>query len=59
MKLNFDYAKETKTCHVFQTGQKPDFVTLYLKKSQIADAGIDPKKGITVTIAQREEDDNG
>jgi hypothetical protein len=44
--------KETKTCFVFQTGQKPDFITLYLKKGQVKEAGIDPKKGVTVTVEE-------
>lgn len=50
--LNFKYVKDTKTCYVFENGVKPEFTTLYLKKSQIDNAGIDPKSGITVTITQ-------
>jgi len=55
MKMNFYYAKETKTCFVFQKGEKPDQITLYLKKEQVREAGIDPVKGITVTIEQKED----
>jgi len=54
LELNFTYAKDTKTCYVFEAGQKPDFVTLYLKKSQIDGASIDPKKGLTVNIKEKE-----
>jgi hypothetical protein len=52
MKLNFKYVKDTKTCHVFENGTKPDFTTLYLKKTQVDADGIDPKKGIAVTIEE-------
>lgn len=52
MTLNFKFKAETKTCIRFETGEKPDFITLYLKKSQIKEAGIDPAKGITVTIEE-------
>jgi hypothetical protein len=55
LKLEFKYTKDTKTCCVFQTGERPEFVTLYLKKSQIEDAGINPKKGITVTVEERKD----
>jgi len=50
--LNFKLKSETKTCFRFETGEKPNFVTLYLKKTQVRDAGIDPQKGVTVTIEE-------
>ena len=55
LNLNFAYIKDTKTCYVFESGKKPEFTTLYLKKNQVDEAGIDPKKGLTVTIEESEE----
>lgn len=52
-KINFAFKKETKTCYAFEAGERPEFITLYLKKSQVKDAGIDPQKGITVTVEER------
>lgn len=58
MKILYNPTKETKTCAVFQTGEPrtPEHQTLYLKKDKLAEAGIDPKKPITVTITQKEEE---
>jgi hypothetical protein len=50
LKLEFMFKTATQTCYRFETGERPDLMTLYLKKAQVDDAGIDPKKGITVTI---------
>ena len=50
MKIHFEHIRSTKTCEVFQHGEKPDMITLYLKKSDVKEAGIDPQKGIEVTI---------
>lgn len=57
LKIKFTLKSETKTCYRFQSGEdrSPDMITLYLKKSQIDGAGIDPKKGITVTVEQEEK----
>jgi len=55
MKINFDYKKDTVTCYRFEAGERPDLITLYLKKSQIREAGIDPKKGITITVEERKD----
>ena len=55
MNINFNYKTETKTCYRFEAGERPDQITLYLKKKQIDDAGIDPKKGLTVAIAERKD----
>lgn len=54
MRIKFTLKAETKTCYRFQNGEdrSPDMITLYLKKSQVDAAGIDPKKGIVVTIEQ-------
>jgi len=48
--LEYAYKKETATCYVFEAGERPDMETLYLKKRHVDEAGIDPKKGITVTV---------
>lgn len=55
MNLDFAYKTETKTCYRFETGEKPDHMTLYLKKKPVDEAGIDPKSGIIVTIRQKED----
>lgn len=52
LKIPFTLKAETKTCYRFETGEKPDQMTLYLKKAQVDSASIDPKKGITVTIEE-------
>ena len=50
--LTFRHLGETKTCHKFETGEKPDQMTLYLKKGLVNAAGIDPQKGVTVTVEE-------
>ena len=50
IKMTFKLKKDTNTCYVFECGEKPDQITLYLKKKQVDADGIDPKKGITVTV---------
>lgn len=52
MKLAFKLKNETKTCYRFESGARPDQITLYLKKNQIKEAGIDPEKGITITVEE-------
>lgn len=52
MKIHFALKTETKTCYRFEHGDRPELITLYLKKSMVDDAGIDPKKGIVVTVEQ-------
>lgn len=52
LKLTFALKNETKTCYRFETGEKPDQMTLYLKKAQVDEAGIDPAKGITITVEE-------
>lgn len=54
--LKFRYKGETKTCYRFENGTPPNFVTLYLKKNQIDEAGIDPKKGVVATIEQGDDE---
>ena len=55
MKIVFEYKTETKTCYRFETGERPDQMTLYLKKSKVDAAGIDPKNGVIVTIRAKED----
>ena len=50
--LKFAFKAETKTCYRFETGDGPEKVTIYLKQAQVKKAGIDPKKGITVSVKQ-------
>jgi len=50
LEIKFTLKAETKTCYRFETGERPEQMTLYLKKSKVDAAGIDPQKGITVTI---------
>ncbi|MEA4896157.1 MAG: hypothetical protein VB064_12995 [Oscillospiraceae bacterium] len=52
---NFEPRNDTKTCHRFECREESgEFTTLYLKKQQIKDAGLDPTKPIKVTITQEE-----
>lgn len=58
VKIRMNFRNETKTCYRFE--RKDDagnLTTLYLKKNEIQEAGIDPKNGITLTIeeARKEE----
>ena len=55
MKINFKLKNETKTCYSLEHGERQEQITLYLKKSMDAEAGIDPQKGIVVTVEQEEE----
>jgi hypothetical protein len=52
MTIFFELVGTTKTCAVYRAGDKKrrDFQTIYLKLSQLAEAGIDPDKAILVTI---------
>lgn len=52
--MNFEKKRETKGCYIFESRTGDDFITLYLKKTQLEEAGIDPAKGLAVTIAQKE-----
>lgn len=48
--INFDLKSQTKSCYRFESRTGAEFTTLYLKKSQVEAAGIDPEQGITVTV---------
>ena len=41
---------------ITRQSSKPDMITLYLKKSQLAEEGIRPSKGLTVTIEEANHD---
>ncbi|MEG2187036.1 MAG: hypothetical protein RR085_06910 [Clostridia bacterium] len=51
--MNFGLKNETKTCYRFECREGEDFTTLYLKKAQVREAGIDPNRGITITIEEK------
>ena len=50
--LDFYLKNETKTCFRFEHKDGDNLQTLYLKKTDIKNAGIDPAKGITVTVEE-------
>lgn len=53
MKLYMKYKTATKTCYRFESGRDDgNLTTLYLKKTDVDAAGIDPLKGITLTVEE-------
>ena len=53
MKLHMKYKTATKICYRFESGRDDgNLTTLYLKKADVNAAGIDPQKGITLTIEE-------
>lgn len=53
MKLCMKFRNATKTCYRFETRDEAgNLTTLYLKKADVDAAGIDPQKGITVTVEE-------
>lgn len=53
MKLEMKFRNATKTCYRFENRDAAgNLTTLYLKKTEVDAAGIDPQKGITVTIKE-------
>ena len=53
MKIRMEFRNETKTCYRFERRDaEGNLITLYLKKSDIREAGIDPMKGIDLTIEE-------
>lgn len=53
MKLCMKFRNATKTCYRFELrDQAGNLTTLYLKKDDVDAAGINPKKGITVTVEE-------
>lgn len=60
MKLFMNFKTATKTCYRFETGRdNGNLTTLYLKKADVDAAGIDPHKGITLTIEEGTGDAEG
>lgn len=60
MKLYMNYKTATKTCYRFESGRDDgNLTTLYLKKADVDAAGIDPQKGITLTIEEGTGDAEG
>ena len=54
--LSMRLKNETKTCFRFERRDDAgNLITLYLKKADVNDAGIDPKKGIIVNIEEDAE----
>lgn len=55
MELRMSLKTETKTCFRFeQRRENGELTTLYLKKADIRAAGIDPAKGIVITVEEAE-----
>lgn len=53
LKLKLAFKNATKTCYRFERRDETgNLVTLYLKKSDVDKAGIDPHMGITVTVEE-------
>lgn len=55
MRIPYKFVKETKTCYRFEHRDGVELETLYLKKSNVDTAGIDPRSGIIVTIEEDHE----
>lgn len=56
MKLHMKFRNATKTCYRFESRDEAgNLTTLYLKKTDVDNAGIDHQKGITVTIEEENE----
>lgn len=55
MRIPYKFVKETKTCYRFEHREGAELETLYLKKSSVNAAGIDPRNGIIVTIEEDRE----
>ena len=57
LKLKMKFKNATKTCYRFeQRDEGGNLITLYLKKADVDKAGIDPQKGITVTVEEGDEE---
>lgn len=53
MKLCMKFRNATKTCYRFESRDEAgNLTTLYLKKGDVDQAGINPQKGIAVTIEE-------
>ena len=54
MKIKMAFFSETRTHYQF-CAHAAHYETMYLSKDTVKQAGIDPKKGITVTIESQKE----
>jgi len=53
LKLHMSLKNDTKTCYRFERRyDSGNLMALYLKKKDVDDSGIDPKKGIVITIEE-------
>lgn len=52
LKMVFEYKKDTKNCYCYESVAHE--TTLYLKKHHVEEAGLTPKKRISVTVEQEE-----
>lgn len=54
MKIRMKFRNETKTCYRFERRDEEtgNLITLYLKKADIRESGINPMKGIDLTIEE-------
>ena len=55
--LEMALRNKTKTCYRFESKDAAgNFITLYLKQVDVDAAGINPEKGITVTVEEAPTD---
>lgn len=53
IKMTMRFKNDTKTCYRFERRDDTGgLVTLYLKKADVDNAGIDPKNGIAITVEE-------
>ena len=56
LEMHMHLKNDTKTCYRFERrDDSGNLITLYLKKADVDNDGIDPKKGITITIKEDSE----
>ena len=54
IEYKLDLQRETKRCLVFSRGDREsgDLMTVYVHKEDVEAAGIDPRKGVVMTIEE-------
>lgn len=57
LKLEMKFKCETKTCYRFEHRSEEGLNTLYLKKAIVDKDGIDPEKGVIVTVEEGQGND--
>ena len=52
---DLEHSRDTLNTHVFTRGSKEthDLMTFYVRKADMRAAGMDPAKGITITVNER------